>query len=101
MVAFASSDNLGADMLLEFETTSRLLNIDVVKSVTFPSGETHFTQLLNDIRIYDIRIFVFLVTDVADASNLLLQGFESGVFNTVSMFFFTTSLNVSDDIRTI
>ena len=95
VVAFASSDNLGADMLLEFQTTSRSLGIDVVKSLSFPSGENDFTDLLNIVQPYDARIFAILVTDVADASNLLVQGFYSGVFNTLTMFFFTVSLNVS------
>ena len=95
VVAFASSDNLGTDMLLEFQTTSKSLGIDVVKSLSFVSGENDFTDLLNDVQPYDARIFAILVTDVADASNLLVQGFDSGVFNTLTMFFFTTSLNVS------
>ena len=94
MIAFASSDNLGTDAALEFETTSKSLGIDVVKSLSFPPGETDFAGVLNEAQPYDARIFVFLITNVADASALLVQGFDSGVFNTLTMFFFTTSLQV-------
>ena len=95
VMAFASSDNLGTDALLEFSTTSKSLGIDVVKEFSFASGETEFSDILNQAQPYDARIFVFLITNVADASNLLVQGFDSGVFNTESMFFFTTSLQVN------
>ena len=98
MIAFASSDNLGTDALLEFETTSKSLDIDVVKSLSFASGQTDFSDALNQAHPYDARIFVFLITSVADASTLLVQGFDSGVFNTLTMFFFTTSLQVHDDM---
>ena len=96
VAAFASSDNLGSDALLEFQTTSKALGIDVVYGLSFPSGNTDFSEILSQAQPYDIRIFVFLITNVADASNLLVQGFDSGVFNTLSMFFFTTSLQVND-----
>ena len=94
VIAFASSDNFGNDALLEFETTSRSLGLDVVKSLSFPMGDNDFSQYLNEAQPYDARIFVFLITNVADASTLLVQGFDSGVFNTLTMFFFTTTLQV-------
>lgn len=95
VIAFASSDSLGTDALLQFQTSSKALDINVVKGFSFPPGNTEFSDILNQAQPYDVRIFVFLITNVADASTLLVQGFGSGVFNTLTMFFFTTSLNVS------
>ena len=97
VIAFASSDNLGADTLLEFETESKSSGIDVVKSLSFASGETNFADILNIAKPYDVRVFAFLITNVADASSLLVQGFDSGVFSEITMFFFTTSLQVNDN----
>ena len=98
VIAFASSDNLGTDALLEFSTTSKSLGIDVVKSLSFASGEFDFSDALSQVQPYDVRVFVFLITAVADASNLLVQGFDKGVFNTRTMFFFTTSLQVNESM---
>ena len=97
VIAWASSDSLGADTLLEFELSCKTSVIDVVKSLQFAPGDNDFTELLNEAKPYDVRIFAFLITNVADASNLLVQGFDSGVFNTLTMFFFTTSLQVNDN----
>ena len=97
VIAWASSDSLGADTLLEFELSCKTSGIDVVKSLQFAPGDNDFTELLNEAKPYDVRIFAFLITNVADASNLLVQGFDSGVFNTLTMFFFTTSLQVNDN----
>jgi hypothetical protein len=83
---------------LEFETTAKSSGIDVVKSMSFATGETNFADVLNVAQPYDVRIFAFLITNVADASNLLVQGFDSGIFKMHTMFFFTTSLQVTDDV---
>ena len=97
VIAFATSDNLGTDALLEFQTSSTSLGIEVVKGFSFPPGNTDFSDILNQAQPYDVRVFVFLITNVADASTLLVQGFDTGVFSAQTMFFFTTLLQVNDE----
>ena len=97
VIAFATSDNLGTDALLEFQTSSKSLGIEVVKGFSFPPGNTDFSDILNQAQPYDVRVFVFLITNVADASTLLVQGFDTGVFSAQTMFFFTTLLQVNDE----
>ena len=96
VIAFASSDSFGTDALLEFQTSSKEYGIDVVKGFSFPPGNTEFSDVLNQAQPYDARVFVFLITNVEDASMLLVQGFDTGVFNSLTMFFFTASLQVTD-----
>ena len=83
--------------MVEFQISCKALGIDVVKSFQFAPGNNDFSALMNEAAPYDIRIMIFLITSVADASTLLVQGFDTGVFNTLTMFFFTTPLNVSDN----
>lgn len=99
VIAFASSDNFGADTSLEFETKSKSSGIDVVKSLSFAEGDTNFAEILKVAKPYDVRIFAFFISNVADASKLLVQGFDAGVFNDFTMFFFTTSLQVHNDFK--
>ena len=92
-IAFASSDNFGADAILEFRHTAQVNGLVTTYEGSFTTGTVDFSGLIAEALPFDCRVFAFLISSPADAAILLMQGFDAGLFSSSTTFFFTLQLD--------
>ena len=71
---------------------AKLINIDVLMTSANPTGTMDYSATIADAMKYDCRAFAFLTEFPDDASHLLMQGYEAGLFNTKTTVYLNAAL---------
>ena len=79
MSTFANSDTYGSNGINQFQSSAAILGVQVLSSALLPVGQTNFAIPIAAALKSGSRIFVFFMTS-RDMGNLLLQGYEAGLF---------------------
>jgi hypothetical protein len=96
VVVFASADPLGSDTYSEFRSVSGDLGLTILLAAQFAPGLEDFSNFIHQAKVFDPRIFVFFITDPADASNLIVQGYAAGLFHAMTCILASSSLAVPE-----
>jgi len=96
VIAFSSTDSF--DTLLEFTTAAKAHGVKVVDSYVIEDFQEDFSDVIKDAKAHRCKNFVFFNKRAADASLLLLQGADVGLFSPLSTLFFHQQLH-SDELH--
>lgn len=92
VVLIYTSDLYGTDGATEFQAAATEKGIQVVDAVTFDSYETNFGAFLDDVKVYDARVFVLIISNSGQAAALMNYCSSSGLFNDKTIVFGTGSM---------
>ena len=71
---------------------AKLNNVEILMTSANPTGTTDYSAVIAAAMVYDCRAFAFLTEFPVDASYLLMQGYEAGLFNVNTTIFFNIAL---------
>lgn len=95
VILIHSSDQYGIDGANLFLETAETHHIDVVKSIEVNYYNYDLVPFIDDILLYDVRVFVLIMSDVRQAGQLLLQGTSIGLFDPNTVVLCSGSLRTS------
>ena len=92
VILFASTTSLGSDSILEFHNGAAANNVQVLYTSANPTGTIDYSDAIAAAKVFDCRAFAFLMEFPDDASHLLVQGYEAGLFNANTTIYFNVAL---------
>ena len=95
VILIYSSDQYGISGASLFKRTAQMMNIDIVFSLEIGHNDYEVLPLINQILIYDVRVFILILSDVRQAGQLLLIGSTVNLFNPNTVVFCSGSLLTS------
>ena len=71
---------------------AKLNDVEILMTSADPTGTTDYSAAIAAAKVFDCRAFAFLTEFPVDASYLLMQGYEAGLFNANTTIFFNSAL---------
>jgi hypothetical protein len=79
VATFANSDTYGYAGIKSFQDAATAIGVQILYSAIFPKGQQTYSTIVSEAKASGAKIFV-LFLDTQDASYLLEQGFDAGLF---------------------
>ena len=91
-VLIHTSGLYGTDGANEFMSGAASFEIDVIETVILDPEETDFSSFLDDLRVYDARVFVLIMSNITQAGNMMHYASSIQLINEKTIVFGSASL---------
>ena len=96
VILIHSSDDYGLDGASQFLLAAAEMKISVIATVKIEFLDTSPKSSIEMLGVFDVRVFVLIMSNVRTSSNLISHGFSIGLFSEKTVIFSSGSLFTSE-----
>ena len=96
VILIHSSDDYGLDGATQFALAAAKLKISIIATVKIEYFDSSTKSYIEMLSVYDVRVFVLIMSDVHQSGKLILQGSSTGIFSEETVIFSSGSLFTSE-----